>query len=215
MENASRNKGAWRRHLLGKLIALIVRSLGLFIRFKIEPEHGLSKINSPIIGVFWHEHYFASVLTKAKLNVRTPVCVLCSPSKDGDISHSILTNFGIKTVRGSSASGATRSLIALKKSIKNGDGVYFTPDGPRGPRHKIKHGVIKLAQISGAQIVTVNFSYSSSWKLSTWDRSRIPKPFSKVTVKIGELITVPEKLTQDAFNTFVDKVQNELLLDSE
>ena len=69
--------------------------------------------------------------------------------------------------------------------------VCLTPDGPRGPRYKIQPGFIKLAEATGAPIVPIHVRFSSAWRLKTWDRFVIPKPFSRVEVIFDQAITLP------------------------
>ena len=72
-------------------------------------------------------------------------------------------------------------------------------------------GVIKLAQSSGVPIIPVRFEHSSSWRLNSWDRFHIPKPFSKITVHVGDAIDVPAKLDDEEFEQYRQKVQSALL----
>jgi lysophospholipid acyltransferase (LPLAT)-like uncharacterized protein len=75
----------------------------------------------------------------------------------------------------------------------------------------IHPGVIKLAESSGAPIVPIHASYSSAWRLKTWDRLVIPKPFSRVRVIFDEMLVVPPKLGEAAFETCRERLQAILL----
>jgi hypothetical protein len=119
--------------------------------------------------------------------------------------------FGIGAVRGSSSRRAVAALIGMKRALKDGLDVCITPDGPRGPRYGFHAGVIKLAESSGAPIVPIHAVYSSAWRLKTWDRLVIPKPFSRVTVIFDEMLVVPPKLDEAAFETCRERVQAILL----
>ena len=59
------------------------------------------------------------------------------------------------------------------------------PDGSRGPCYEIKPGLVLLAQLSGRAILPLSFEYSSAWRLKSWDRFFIPKPFSTVRFSAG------------------------------
>ncbi|HUE41418.1 MAG TPA: hypothetical protein VMO75_05780, partial [Chthoniobacterales bacterium] len=56
----------------------------------------------------------------------------------------------------------------------------------RGPAYELGPGIIFLAQKTGAPVVPVNMEYSNCWRVKSWDRFIIPKPFSKVRVIIGQ-----------------------------
>ena len=61
----------------------------------------------------------------------------------------------------------------------------ITPDGPRGPAYELGQGIIFLAQQSGAEVVPLNMEYSSCWRVKSWDRFILPRPFSTVRVIFG------------------------------
>jgi lysophospholipid acyltransferase (LPLAT)-like uncharacterized protein len=135
---------------------------------------------------------------------------LTSASRDGAVIESFLICFGVKSVRGSSSRRAVASLIALKRALKGGDQIFVTPDGPRGPRYNMEAGVVKLAQSAGTPLIPVRFSYSSSWRTKTWDRLHIPKPFSTVTIHLGEPVRITPKLDEIAFESCRKNVETTL-----
>ena len=69
-----------------------------------------------------------------------------------------------------------------------------TPDGPRGPEREVQAGTILLARISRAPLLPMSFSAERAWRLRSWDRLIVPKPFSRLHVVIGEPIEVPREL---------------------
>lgn len=42
--------------------------------------------------------------------------------------------------------------------------------------------MIKLAAATGAPIIPIHVTFANAWRLKTWDRFVIPKPFSRVRV---------------------------------
>lgn len=128
---------------------------------------------------FWH----GAAFTMLVLSKNSNIVIMASKSKDGDIMAGLLQYFGYQVVRGSSSRGGERGLIELIRHAKNGDNLAFAVDGPRGPRHVVKAGVIYAAQKAGLPVLPV--SSSSKWKinLKSWDKLAIPLPFSK-TVQI-------------------------------
>ena len=164
----------------------------------------------PVIWIFWHNCLFASPLAKKRYSGSAKASALASASKDGAVIESVVSSFGVKTVRGSSSRRGVAALVALRKALKAGEQLFITPDGPRGPRYELQPGVIKLAQSSGVPIIPVRFDHSSSWRLNSWDRFHIPKPFSKITVHVGQSIEVPAKLDDEEFELYRMKVQDAL-----
>lgn len=73
----------------------------------------------------------------------------------------------------------------------------FTPDGPKGPVYKVKRGLVKAAQEAGAAVVPFSWEGDQFWELRSWDKFRIPKPFSKVTVNFGSAVRISEEQSLD------------------
>jgi len=101
--------------------------------------------------------------------------------------------FGHESIRGSTTSGGAMALRAAVRALRGGKDVGFTPDGPRGPRHKVQMGVIQAARMSGAPIVPVAFSASRKRVLGSWDGFIVPAPFSRGVFVYGRPIEVPQK----------------------
>jgi lysophospholipid acyltransferase (LPLAT)-like uncharacterized protein len=119
--------------------------------------------------------------------------------------------FGLGSVRGSSSRRGVAALVGLKRELSSGTDVCLTPDGPRGPRYVLQAGAVKLAQSSGAPLVPVHVRFSSAWRLKTWDRFVIPKPFSRVTVTFSDPIHIPRVLEEAEFENRRLELENLLV----
>ncbi len=115
--------------------------------------------------------------------------VLISQHGDGEIIARIIARFGHGAVRGSSTRGGAKALRALIKLARSGQDVAVTPDGPKGPRHVAKLGVIQLAKVTGLPIVPVAFACSKKNSLragiATWSRTRFRKASFATDVRSG------------------------------
>jgi hypothetical protein len=110
---------------------------------------------------------------------------LTSASKDGELLASIVRRFGLGAVRGSSSRRGALALRELTEVLARGDSdVIITPDGPRGPRYVLSPGLVYLAQKTALPLMRVQVDYTRFWELKSWDRFRIPKPFSKVDITL-------------------------------
>ena len=56
---------------------------------------------------------------------------------------------------------------------------------PSGPAHEVKPGIIDMARRAGVPIVPYVPVPESCWTFNSWDRFRLPKPFSKIYVYYG------------------------------
>ena len=79
----------------------------------------------------------------------------------------------------------------------------LTVDGPRGPRYTVHPGAAALALASGAPVVPILVNADSYWQMKSWDRMQIPKPFSRVTLVLGEPLTIPAGTSQAEANAMV------------
>lgn len=103
---------------------------------------------------------------------------IVSQHHDGELATRLLNMLGGGAIRGSSSKGGLKALKDAFKSLNNGRDVGITPDGPRGPRHSVADGAVVIAQKKDVPIVTMNIKISSCWRLNSWDKFAIPKPFS-------------------------------------
>jgi len=102
-------------------------------------------------------------------------------------------------------------MLELAEVLSSGRDVLITPDGPRGPAYELGRGIIFLAQKSGAPIQPINIEYSSCWRVSSWDKFIIPRPFSRVRVIFGPLLRVGATNTQEQFEAERLRLQNAMM----
>ena len=117
--------------------------------------------------------------------------VMSSDSFDGEWMGRIMRKFGFVKVRGSSSRGAVRALLGMRRELEQGWTVAFTIDGPRGPRFVAKPGPVLLARATGVPMAVFHIALEKAWILNTWDRSMIPKPFSRALMRVSRKIPVP------------------------
>ena len=98
----------------------------------------------------------------------------------------------------------------LIKLLEQKTSVAITPDGPLGPPEKIQSGVVLLAKYSGVPIITWHYEADSQWRLKSWDRHKIPKPFTVVVESYGEPFLVPKDLSSEEVSEFCEKLEADL-----
>jgi lysophospholipid acyltransferase (LPLAT)-like uncharacterized protein len=120
---------------------------------------------------------------------------LVSLSRDGELQARIFERFGFQIVRGSTGRGGVKGALQLARKLKEGGALAFTPDGPRGPTHKVQLGVILMAQKSGAPIFPIGISASRRVLFKkSWDSYMIPLPFAHAYWLTGDPIEIPADL---------------------
>jgi lysophospholipid acyltransferase (LPLAT)-like uncharacterized protein len=204
-------RGNRKSEILGTVAGWVIRCWSRTLRYQVNDRCGITDTDgqgTPVIYVMWHNRIVTiPPIWRRKCGKCRKAVVLTSASKDGAILSSAMAVFGIGSVRGSSSRRAVAALIGMKRALKEGLDVCITPDGPRGPRYGFQPGVIKLAESSGAPVVPVHAQFSSAWRLKTWDRLVIPKPFSRITIIFDERLVVPSKLDETAFQQQLDRIQ--------
>lgn len=136
----------------------------------------------PFVFVLWH----GQLLPLAHVLRRTGISVLISDHRDGEVIARILRSMGYASVRGSTTRGGGRALLGLIRELKNGRTVVLTPDGPRGPVGVFQAGALVAAQRTGVPVVTIAVQVDRAWRLNSWDRFIVPKPFARLSVAFGE-----------------------------
>ncbi len=118
---------------------------------------------------------------------------LISDHRDGELITRTIEHFGYRTIRGSSNDekkgkdkGGARALRQMVKALRSGEYVCVTPDGPRGPRMRMKEGLLTLAYLSKAPIVPVAYSVKRRIVLNSWDRFIVPLPFNRGIIVWGD-----------------------------
>jgi lysophospholipid acyltransferase (LPLAT)-like uncharacterized protein len=165
--------------------AAIIRLLAATWRIRVARDQSLRDARSAgrnIIFVLWHWE----LLPLLWQHRGEGVVVVISEHRDGEIVARIAESLGYRTVRGSSSRGGSRALIGMMREIDAGHDAAVTPDGPRGPAHVFAPGAAIAAQRTGAPLLPVRCTASRAWRLKSWDRFLIPKPFARVVITYGE-----------------------------
>jgi lysophospholipid acyltransferase (LPLAT)-like uncharacterized protein len=159
-----------------------------------EPLIAARRSGKRILFALWHGELLPLLWHQRGENV----AIVISEHRDGEIIARIAESLGYATVRGSSSKGGSRALIGLMREIDAGRDGAIAPDGPRGPARVFAPGAAVAAQRTGALIAPIRARASSAWRLKSWDRFLIPKPFARVTVSFGPLTAVEASSPREA-----------------
>jgi lysophospholipid acyltransferase (LPLAT)-like uncharacterized protein len=173
----------------GMTISALLRT----VRFRTVGEErirGLRDRGEPVVFVIWH----GTLLPCAWHHRGEGIATLISQNRDGEYAAGLVRRWGYRVVRGSSSRGGSGAMRELIRCLGEGRSLAITPDGPRGPRERMKPGALLAAQISGAPVVPAAAGATRGWYFGRWDRFLVPKPFSRVTIEYGEPIRIPRDL---------------------
>lgn len=179
-----------RARILARIAWLLVNLVNSFVRVHFVNKGSLDRLTSNdrnIIYAFFHGDMVPLLHIYRNSGFLIPV----SESRDGEIMARLLKNFGLDFVRGSSKRKGHKALLELMRGMKRGKTVAISVDGPRGPLHEVKPGVVFLAGLSKAPIIPVAVSARRFRMLKkSWDRLLIPAPFAEIILLYGDPIYV-------------------------
>lgn len=184
------------------MIAWLMRGIGATLKFEIEDRAGaFAGVRDGFIWAFWHNRMFLVPWFHERWFGHVPGTILTSPSGDGQVIADVCAEFGIEAERGSSSrpQQGMSALIALAGKVREHYDIGITPDGPRGPKHRVQPGIIKLAQLTGGRIMPVHIHYSRAIRFQTWDEFLLPMPFATVRMVFDTPVTVPRRMTEEEF----------------
>jgi lysophospholipid acyltransferase (LPLAT)-like uncharacterized protein len=199
MTGADARRGRRERRIVWatRLGGVAIRALATTWRIRVVNRAASDRLRcakDPVIFTLWH----GEMLPLLWQHRHEGIAVLISEHGDGEIIARVAESLGFRTVRGSTSRGADRALLGMSRAVESGSDLAFTPDGPRGPAESFAPGALVVAQRSGAPIVTVRVSAPRSWRLRSWDRFMIPKPFARVMIAYGDPVYVSAASVRDA-----------------
>lgn len=179
------------------------------VRFTTEHRERFDAAMSSGEGVvfsLWHGRLLPLTYYHRKRNI----AALISRSGDGEYIARLVRGWGYEPVRGSTSRGGDEALRALVRQARAGRALAITPDGPRGPRQKVKPGVLRIAQLSGAPLLPLAVGCRRAWWPGHWDRFCIPKPFAHVHVFYGEPRYVPRDADETTFQRCLEELERDM-----
>jgi lysophospholipid acyltransferase (LPLAT)-like uncharacterized protein len=171
------------------------------------------QLGSPhhVVGASWHRHSIFLFYFFRNLGDRL---IMISRSLDGEITAGVARRFGYTPVRGSSSRGGSQALQQMIDIMNTGPKKYLcgtAVDGPRGPARKLKKGMVAVARETGALFVPMACSGNRLITFhNAWDRTIIPKPFSRMAIVFGEPVSIPSNLPEDELETLCLKLEADL-----
>ncbi|MBN4077000.1 lysophospholipid acyltransferase family protein [Mariprofundus ferrooxydans] len=152
---------------------------------------------------FWHARLL--LIPRFSRAGRWHGYMLISSHRDGGFIADSMHLLGIETVRGSSTRGGARAMLKMLRAVKNENRhLGITPDGPKGPREVVQKGTVQLAMKADLPIVPVCYATKGHWRINSWDRFYIPKPFSRGVFVIGDAVRISG---DEDVDTAVERVQ--------
>jgi len=167
-----------------------IAALGWTFRWREEGAEHLESVTAsgrqPILAL-WHGRILPATIYFRDRGV----VAITSQNFDGEWIARIMRRFGYAQARGSTSRGGRRALLQLTRDMAEGRPAAFTVDGPRGPAYRAQPGAVWLAKATGNPVIPFHVEADPCWTLRSWDRTQVPKPWSRVVMVIGAPLEVP------------------------
>jgi lysophospholipid acyltransferase (LPLAT)-like uncharacterized protein len=152
----------------------------------------LSK-GSPAVISFWHGKYLPLLVLLRKRNVR----IFTTASKRGDVIAEISRRFGYSVLQLPDNASA-QALRLLRGALCVAPASAIAVDGPLGPYHTVRHGMIEAAARFGCPLLPISVAARRTLvRRDRWDRMEVPLPFTRVCIAVGKMISIPADVSVD------------------
>ena len=201
-------KNKFVAYLVSCLTVLVFRSLGTTLRCRYHgAEHLEAAKKSGYIVCCWHQNLVSAALGP----IRGPYVSMASRSSTADPIAALCSSLGHTVVRGSSAKpgrykGGQTAMAEMTELLKQGRNGGMAADGPTGPANIAKPGIMLMAAETGCAILPIAPMPSRYWEFNSWDKMRIPKPFSKIDVYYGEPIWIPATPSKEQGLALIEQI---------
>jgi lysophospholipid acyltransferase (LPLAT)-like uncharacterized protein len=177
-----------------------VRFRMMFLDGKIHPTD--ARID-PHIYAFWHEALLFPTAFTGRVNI------LISQHADGELIARVCKHLGASVVRGSTTRGGLAGLMGMVAKSRTSH-LIITPDGPRGPRRRLQIGAVLLASLSGLPLVPTGLTFAPAWRIRSWDRMLLPRPWGAAYGVIGVPRQVPAHADRQELERIRIEVEQEM-----
>ena len=202
------------RHLISLLSWLTIVALRVILvtcRVRYINKQHVDKFllgDKKVVITTWHR---CTIYFMVKYGYLHPMALL-SPSKDGDLLADFSKKLGFVIARGSSSRGGKQGSEQMVDFLNTGGRIATTvADGPQGPALRAKPGLVRIAQKSGVHLMPLIWSATRVWMFKgAWDRTIIPKPFSKILISASEPYLIPRTAEGEEFDAHVKDMERTL-----
>lgn len=195
-----------------KLLSWIMRLWFGTCRVTVHNGDIMSSINrgeTNIVASFWHY----SIIYIFYFVRNYSATAMVSSSRDGEYIARLAGELGFNTVRGSKNNKGVEALKGMLRAVRAGDNGAIVADGSQGPARKAQAGALLVGAKTGKPVVPMVWAASSYFTIKSWDKTAIPKPFSRIDLYFGEPMYLPRKVSADELEQYrglLEKNLNEL-----
>ena len=136
------------------------------------------------IYYFWHQQIVMAMFLFFALSRNKGACIV-SPSSDGRLAGFICKKFGFSVLYGSPHKNPVKVLREALSILTKSGTLCLVGDGSRGPAYQRQQGLDFLSQKTGLPLIFIEGRASKEITFEkTWDKFKLPLPFSTITIRI-------------------------------
>jgi len=157
----------------------------------------------PYVYALWHEALLFPTVFRGRGHI------LVSQHADGELIARVCRHLGAGVVRGSTTRGGLAGLMGMAHRSSMGH-LLITPDGPRGPRRRMQAGAVLLASLTGYPVMPLGLTFEPAWRVNSWDRMLLPKPWGAGYGVVGVPFHVPPNLGRQDLERYRQRLDEEM-----
>jgi lysophospholipid acyltransferase (LPLAT)-like uncharacterized protein len=185
---------------LTSVLRCVINTLSVRIRYfgPTNPDPNQTRGGERFIYSFWHEYisFLPFFFTQRKIHA------LVGDHADAEIYAEVLRFLGMPSIRGSSTRGGVKAVLQILKRAGSDIHLAVATDGPRGPRRQIQPGLPYLASRTGIPVAPIGIGFDRPWRLRSWDKFAVPRPWSQAKVIFARPIFVPRQAGKDELEMY-------------
>lgn len=218
-------KGTWalretwysfKRDLLPYPLALIgkygMKLLLYTCKIEVQGLHYLEQMgSSKCILMLWHNRLIIMCEFFQRYLPTRRYAAFLSKSRDGEPIARVIQKYPHASCIRVAHNLRHQALREAINYLNTTQGVLLiTPDGPKGPPCKVKAGILLAAKETKAPIVVFSWEATRYWEFKTWDKFRLPKPFSSIKVMLSAPIQLDPTMEVSSATAHLEQVMEQL-----
>lgn len=177
--------------LLASYVGFVYRTTRwTFVGF--EEREALAESGERFLIMLWHNRL---AMMPVSFNTRKwRLTILTSKHRDGQLVRGLFERFRIASIAVGSRDADVSAAREVARAVRDGSFIGVTPDGPRGPRMRVKPHLVSLARLCNARVTFMTYSVRRRLVLGSWDRFIVPLPFNEGVFIWSRGFQLPRKL---------------------
>ncbi len=155
------------------------------------------------IYAFWHEN----ITIMPFLFTRRDIYGLIGAHSDAELFAEVLRFLRMPSIRGSTNRGGIRAVRQVLRKTGRKAHLALAPDGPRGPRRRAQPGLAYLSSRTGMPVVPIGIGFDRPWRLPTWDRFAVFRPWSRAALVFAAPIAIPADAGKEELETYLRQIE--------